>query len=424
MRLLLPTREIESWCHAEGYVWRRRIWEPVVTLLACVFKQLTRGSTREVEDWIASLYGDGSAQRYGSNFCAARQRLPLSIFKRAVKHVGGIVTNTSGLTMKDLRVWLLDGTTLRTVNTRCNDAQFGRSRNSVRESRSPILRMILLACAGSGAVLDVAIGPYVTSELALFGEMLRSFPANGLLVADSCYATFMSLTMVQRRGSHLLARYRKNHQRCLVKRLARGDELHRWKRPSHSTVVLWAKEVAGCPEFMEVRIISGNVVRKGYRTWELCLATTLLDPKQYPADELIALYLRRWDVELSLRTLKTDYQMAQLTAKSPELVHKEILSMVLAYNCVVATIAASGQSVRRVSHVRARTLLLLYSERMVAASTVRLPSLHKEMLKFIATAMLTLQVRLPQPRAIVQRPSPYPVLMTTRDKWRREYYAA
>jgi hypothetical protein len=425
LRQLLRTSAIEQWCCGEQHVWREQIWGPVVTLLACVWKQLkATASAREVEDWIASLRSECSSPRDGSDFCAARKRLPSNVFKHAVQHVGQAAAKESGLVFNGLQVWWLDGTTLRTPNTNANDAYFGRSCNSIRTSRSPILRMVLLVCAGCGAVLDLAIGPYVTSELALFGQLLKTLPADGLMVIDSGFATFSVLALVRRRDSHVLARARSGRRRQLLKRLGRGDELLNWSRPLLSKVVLWADQLKECPESLTVRMITRIIERRGYRSWKLHLVTTLLDPKRYPADDLSALYLQRWNVELNLRTLKTQYGMAHLTAKTPDIVIKEIYSTVLAYNCVVATIACSGQAPRQVSHVRARELLLVYAERMVSAPTVRLPEIYQNMLNLIRTAVLLFQDRPPQPRAIVQRPSPYPMLMTTRQEWRHAYHAA
>ena len=173
-----------------------------------------------------------------------------------------------------------------------------------------------------------------------------------------------------------------------------------------------------------MRVITQLIERRGYRTWELRIVTTLLDPHQYPATEMILLYLERWNVELDLRVLKTHYGMAHLTGKTPDIVQKEIYSTMLACNCVLAVMSESGKAVRSLSHTRARQLILMFSERMTAAPVIHLPILYKRLLALITHAQLVSQQRLPQPRAIVQRPSTYPVLMTTRAAWRRSHHAA
>jgi len=50
--------------------------------------------------------------------------------------------------------------------------------------------------------------------------------------------------------------------------------------------------------------------------------TTLLDPEQYPAEELIELRLTRWMVETNIRHLKITLGMEELKCKSLEAVRK------------------------------------------------------------------------------------------------------
>lgn len=424
IRPLLPTALIETWCRTAGLDWREQVFGPVVTLLACIYKHLQRTSARQVEDWIASLSpAEECSPRDGSDFCAARSRLPLQVFSAALRHVGQEASLASSLFLKDLRVWLVDGTTLRTANTSQNEQYFGRSRNAARESRTPLARMVLLVNAGCGAVLDLAIGPYVSSELALFKDILTRLPSGGLIVGDTTYGSYMMLCLVQQRGSHMLARYNPARRAERIRRLGRGDELHRWHRP-HASQVVWPELLATCPQYIDVRVIKWKVERRGYRTWTLQISTTLTDHRRYATEELVDMYLQRWDVELDLRTLKSAYGMAWLKSKSPDVVLKEVHSIALAHNCVLVLMAWSGQAPRRLSHSRARTLLLIYSDRMAAAATVHLPRLNDEMLMLMGQARLIEQDRPPQPRAIIQRPSTYPVLMTSRQQWLRDYYAA
>ena len=74
----------------------------------------------------------------------------------------------------------------------------------------------------------------------------------------------------------------------------------------------------------------------GFRTHEVALVTTLLDEKSYPDEEIIALYRRRWAVELCFRDIKTTLGMDVLRCKSPELVEKEVWMQAFGYNLVRA----------------------------------------------------------------------------------------
>ena len=78
----------------------------------------------------------------------------------------------------------------------------------------------------------------------------------------------------------------------------------------------------------------------------LTIVTTLTDPTLYPADDLVALRLRRWDVETNIRHLKTTMGMDVLRCKTPEMVRKEVWAHLLVYN-LVRTAMAAGDRLRR-----------------------------------------------------------------------------
>jgi hypothetical protein len=64
------------------------------------------------------------------------------------------------------------------------------------------------------------------------------------------------------------------------------------------------------------------------------LVTTLLDRQSYPLQALSELYLRRWEMELTLRHLKLTLQMDQLSCKTPENLAREIRLHLLLHNLV------------------------------------------------------------------------------------------
>jgi len=68
------------------------------------------------------------------------------------------------------------------------------------------------------------------------------------------------------------------------------------------------------------------------------LVTTLLDPQQAPALELIGLYHERWEIELVIDELKTHQRLSPqpLRSKSPELLYQELYGLLLAHYAVRA----------------------------------------------------------------------------------------
>jgi hypothetical protein len=66
------------------------------------------------------------------------------------------------------------------------------------------------------------------------------------------------------------------------------------------------------------------------------LLTSLLDPKQFPADEIRALYHERWELELGYDEVKTDMLDRQeaIRSKTVKGVLQELWAIALAYNLV------------------------------------------------------------------------------------------
>jgi hypothetical protein len=349
-------------------------------------------------------------------------RLPESIFERACEHVGAAASGASAMIWRQLRVCIIDATTCRAPRTPDNTKAFGHGSSRFGKSVLPVVRLALLICAGSAAVLCQRIGAYGDGELRLFYSMLPAIPAGALIIADGAYNSFLTLWQIQLRHGHALCPVDPTRRPEFVRQLGYQDELQRWKRPSHHTTA-FPELVPQAPETMLVRVIRRSVRRKGYRTWTLTICTTLLDAQTYPADELAELYLQRWGIEGDIRALKDTLDLRRLTAKTTGIVRKEILSGILAYNLVRAIASNTEANPRKLSFERTRTLFVEFCIRMSNAATVHLPRLYKQLLELVSAVALEFQIRPPEPRAIIQHPTCYPVLKGARQAWRKKLHA-
>ena len=418
----LPKMLIERWCRECGYSWRERIMGPVVTLLCCIRKQLDpQTSARDIEDWLASFLGDTIAKRDGHDFCDARSRLPGVIFQRACAHVAALASDAAAFTWCGFRVLIVDGTTHRAPRTVENIKEFGRSSSGTGLSVLPIVRLVSIVCAGCGAVVTQILGAYRESELKLFYAVLADLPRERLIIGDGGFNSFLTLWLIQQHHCHALCRADPTRGRVRECRLGYRDELHRWYRPS-KWLSAFPEIVEQAPKEMLVRLIRRTIQKRGYRSWTLEICTTLVDPQKYQADELVMLYLDRWGVELDFRAVKQHLNLRRLTAKKPDIVRKEVLSGILAYNLVRATaaVAARGNQPTQISFERTRTLFVEYCARMSSAPTLLLPFLFKKLLSLVQQAILDPQIRPIEPRAILQHPTCYPFLRVSRKVWRKE----
>ena len=85
-----------------------------------------------------------------------------------------------------------------------------------------------------------------------------------------------------------------------------------------------------------------RVEQPGFRTKDIVVVSTLLDPETASKHDLAGAYRARWNHELDLRSIKIALQMDILRCKTPELVRKEIWTHVLAYNLIRTVIAQAA----------------------------------------------------------------------------------
>jgi hypothetical protein len=95
-----------------------------------------------------------------------------------------------------------------------------------------------------------------------------------------------------------------------------------------------AEAFAALPESITVRELRYTIPVPGLRTRTVTLVTTLLDPIEYPPEDLAELYHGRWQVETNLCHLKRTMGMDVLHCKTVDGVTKELLVYVLVYNLV------------------------------------------------------------------------------------------
>ncbi|MET3872707.1 hypothetical protein J3R74_002577 [Puniceicoccus vermicola] len=85
------------------------------------------------------------------------------------------------------------------------------------------------------------------------------------------------------------------------------------------------------PKSIRVRYIRRKIETPGHRPEEIVVMTTLLDA---PAEAILDLFLRRWNMEVSLRDLKTTLGADHLRAKTPEMARKIFAMHMIAHNLI------------------------------------------------------------------------------------------
>ena len=205
-------------------------------------------------------------------------------------------------------------------------------------------------------------------------------------------------------------------------RLGQQDARFTWTKGYQQSQILSARQWAELPAQISVRILRFSATIRGWRARRVTRVTTLLDAQLYPAEELIALYARRWRLKLGLRDLKTTRGMEQLRCKSPSMAEKELLAYLVAHNlvrCLMAEAAATHQgALERISFKGSVDGLRQFSAAIAQARNRKTRrQLWAELLRSVARALVPDRAGRSEPRAVKRRPQSYPLLNQPRRKF-------
>jgi len=181
------------------------------------------------------------------------------------------------------------------------------------------------------------------------------------------------------------------------------------------------------PNHIQVRMVRARVPTRNGRCKKIILLTTLLDPLLWTVELLVALYGRRWQIELFLRDIKTTLQMERLSCLTPEMVHKELEMHLIAYNLLRALMGEAALTchvpVQQLSFKGTLDTVGEYARTLAqipASYRQRRKALYLEMLAAIAADLLPLRPDRFEPRCQKRRPKNYPFM----NRPRRELRAA
>jgi putative transposase len=264
----------------------------------------------------------------------------------------------------------------------------------------------------TGAVRELALGPYQgkeTGETALFRSLWDRFRAGEIILGDRYFASFFGIAPLVARGVDGVFRMHQRRKYDFRRgyRLGVEDHVVRWTKPSRPE---WMDQVlyAQLPEELAIRELRVKVHRAGFRVEELVLVTTLLDSQEYTKEEVADLYLKRWNIELDLRSIKSVMGMDVLRCETPAMVEKEVWMHVLAYNLIrglmTRAAAAQGKEPRCLSFKGALQALGAFREPLQWARGRRRRWLWETLLGVIASYEIGNRPNRVEPRAIKRRP--------------------
>ena len=414
---------------------RDRIYNLHVSFFGFLLQVLSGAScadtVKRIQSWMAHL-GRPIPSSNNSGYVQARRRLPLDLLRQLFAST--VKRLEQGVPDRELwrgrRVKVIDGTGLSMPDTPANQACWPQTRAMQEGCGFPQLKMVALFSLCSGALLGWAEGNKHDGEPTLAHRLWELLDGGDILLGDRGFCSYAAVAALSAGGVDCLFRHHQarrlnwSHGRPLGRR--RHDRLMRWVRPAARGAGWTLRQWRQLPEEIWVRVLKLQVGRRGFRSRTIILATTMTDPEQYAAEELAALYGRRWSVELLLRDIKTTLGMDILTGKSPAQIGKEIAMFAIGYNLIRGLVQrAANQSRTPISRISFAAAAAQFREWLWLFMQPRISQRQRHDLtrKFNAAIINAPVPQRPgrvEPRAQKRRPKKYKLLNRPRAQMRRD----
>lgn len=424
---VLPEPVVQQVLQEQGVKYRETLYTPIVVLWAWLSQVLDADKSlshavKRVIAWMAGEREEVPSADTGA-YSKARKRLPLGVLKPLLRRSA---TELSAQVKPEQqwcgrRVKAYDGTTVLMSDTPANQKVYPQHSNQKAGCGFPLAKLVVWFCGTTGAVLEVAIAAFRTSEWQLSRQLYATLQREEVVVADSAYGTYVDLALVRSQGADAV--FRKHHARSCDfrrgKKLGIGDHLVGWQRPASCPPSMSLSEFEALPESIEVREVHLLIQQPGFRPKEIILVTTLLDPKRYSKAKLAELYQLRWHAtEVNLKHLKTTLKMEMIAAKTPEMVQKDIYIHLLAYNLLRTLMWQAAQTTAipplRLSLQQTRQQFNHFRPQLAMATTHQRRQFYTILLNVISTLLVPLRPNRVEPRVVKRRPKPFPRMQQPR----------
>jgi hypothetical protein len=395
------------------------LWQMLKPRTAC------REVVRQVQA-LRTLHGLPPISEDDSAYIQARLRLPKERLEKALESTAQTADRRVGPSpqLQGRPVKVVDGSSTPLADTPANQQQYPQPRSQKPGCGFPLMKFVVIFSLCGGAVLNVILGNLHHHDLRLLRGLWDELKKGDILLGDRAYGEFTTLAGLPQQGVDVVARL---HQRRKVdfrkaRHLGKNDGLFVWTKGCQQSEIPSPNQWDWLPTQITVRIVRFTTTIRGFRSRRITLVTSLLDPELYPVQELVALYARRWRLELCLRDLKTTLGMEPLRCKTPEMAEKELLAYLVAHNlvrCLMAEVVATHRvELERVSFKGSVDALRQFSAAMSRAPHPKLRrQLWADLLLALARDLVPLRPNRTEPRAVKRRPKPYPLLNQPRRKF-------
>lgn len=411
---------------------RKRVLPPETTFWAFLSQALherasCRDAVRRLEAWWrwSGLDEDRTGRVSDEAYCQARARLPRGVLEAILRHLALVLERNvlrSERPLKQRRIRIVDGTGLSMPDTAANQAAWPQSSEQKPGLGFPILKLVGLFDLASGALQSYATGTLQEHDATLFRTLWADLERGDVIIGDRAFCSYTTMASLRKKSVDGIWRL---HQARKVdfrrgEKLGVGDRLVTWNKPLQRPPGVSEEDFRALPATLSVRLVRTKVEAPGQRDQWIILATTLTDAGAVSAEAIRELYARRWQVELHFAQIKTTLGLDILRCKSPEMVEKEVLIHLIAYNLIRSLMQSAAhhyhQPMGRVSFKGTMDTVRAYARpiHLARRQRGRQQQLIAQMLETIASDTVPERPGRTEPRARKRRPKSYQLLTKPR----------
>lgn len=336
--------------------------------LSLAVQLLIQGAAGPLLDKCHRVHRGQISSRTGA-YCQARQRLPKLVCRMVSQQILEQLMRVLGADPAVPRTFILDGSSLELEHCPSLVAPYPPAVNQFGRSHWPILRIVVAHDLETGLALSpcwgAMYGAEAVSEQQLAERLMDQLPPGSRILEDRNFGVFWMVYAAQTRGLGVLVRLTDQRAAKLCGPISQpGEYVVEWqagkgdrKKRSYPT--------GAC---VKGRVLAARLGRGKSKEW-LYLFTTREGDWQVLVEE----YRRRGEIETDLRSLKRTVNLHHIDAKSQDMLEKELLIAMSAYNMVRAVLCLAarqnGLNPRQLSFTGVLNVVRCAWEKLVNAPT-------------------------------------------------------
>ncbi len=378
-------QKVRQLAAAQGSKLRQRLL-PAAVAVRLFLLQILHGNVA-----IAALRQLSGIDFAPSSYCEARAKLAPTMLQSLMQWIASAasaMTQHRVITPRCGRVLIVDGSSHSMSDTQELREHFDLPPGQKPGVGYPAGKLMGLLDAATGMFVQLLSLPLFQHDMRSAIQLHPMLKSGDILLGDRAFCSFAHVALLNAQG--VFACFRLHQRRKSQGR--RGSD--RWSKPQQKSSWMSDDQFALLPPFVDVRLVSYTLPQRGYRTTKVTLATTLMDPLQWPDDRIMELYGQRWDIETCFDHLKTTMGMAVLHCKTMAGVEREMAMVLIAYNLVrlamLRAAARQGVSVSRISFIDAM--------RFLCTQMLSLPGVQRLIINPKRTGRQQLRVRRRRPK--------------------------